>query len=169
MIHKIELLAMSSSSDEDDDRLNRETQSPRPRANSAPVQTLHGITRPTLNLNGNDTLSRALAGHRLKTGMGTNKNNSKGGRIGRSLSRDRQRHVSMQSRREDLDMRCCRISVLLVTMQLCLGAAVTSLGFYMQTLSESLLVRECPFWAGVPVSELYSLYSELQKFTIHTK
>ena len=73
-------------------------------------------------------------------------------RNGRSVSRDR--HVSMQSRREDLEMRCCRINVLLVTMQLCLGVTVTSLGFYMQTLTTTLFVRECPFWAGVPVSNM---------------
>ena len=64
----------------------------------------------------------------------------------------RRRQFSVQSRRENLEMKCCRINVLLVIMQLSLGTVVTALGFYMQTLSPSIQVRECPFWAGIPVS-----------------
>lgn len=48
--------------------------------------------------------------------------------------------------------RCCRINVLLVIMQLCLGGMVTTLAFYMGTLTPSLKIRECPYWAGIPVS-----------------
>lgn len=54
--------------------------------------------------------------------------------------------------RESFEMRCCRINVLLVVMQMCLGATVTALGFYMETLTTSLSLRECAYWAGIPVS-----------------
>lgn len=64
----------------------------------------------------------------------------------------RHRQFSVQSRRENFEMKCCRINVLLVIMQMSLGAVVTGLAFYMQTLSPSLAVRECPYWAGIPVS-----------------
>ncbi|ELU09876.1 hypothetical protein CAPTEDRAFT_37582, partial [Capitella teleta] len=48
----------------------------------------------------------------------------------------------------------CRIHVLLVVMQSCLGLVVTALGVYMRTLTSTLVLRECPFWAGAPVSTL---------------
>ena len=51
-----------------------------------------------------------------------------------------------------IQIRCCRINVLLVIMQLCLGGMVTTLAFYMGTLTPSLKIRECPYWAGIPVS-----------------
>ena len=63
----------------------------------------------------------------------------------------RRRTISVQSR-EHFEMRCCRINVLLVVMQLCLGIVITALGLYMETLTGSLKIRECPYWAGVPVS-----------------
>ena len=53
--------------------------------------------------------------------------------------------------------RCCRINVLLVTMQVCLGGMVTALAFYMETLTPTLGIRECPYWAGIPVSIHYIL------------
>ena len=65
---------------------------------------------------------------------------------------NRIRTVSVSSTRDSLEMKCCRINVLLVTMQFCLGVAVTGLGFYMRTLSPSLGLRDCPYWAGAPVS-----------------
>lgn len=65
---------------------------------------------------------------------------------------NRIRTVSISSRRDSLEMKCCRINVLLVTMQFCLGVTVTGLGLYMQTLTPSLSLKDCPYWAGAPVS-----------------
>ena len=59
--------------------------------------------------------------------------------------------TSLNKTYESFEMRCCKINVLLVTMQLCLGATITALGFFMQTLTSTLRIRECPFWAGIPV------------------
>lgn len=56
-----------------------------------------------------------------------------------------------------LEMRCCRVEVLLVTMQTGLGLAVTGLGLYMLRLSSSLLITDCPFWAGLPVGTVVQL------------
>ena len=54
--------------------------------------------------------------------------------------------------------RCCRINVLLVIMQVCLGGMVTALAVYMETLTPSLRMRECPYWAGLPVSRRHSSF-----------
>lgn len=70
----------------------------------------------------------------------------------------RRRTISVQSR-EHFEMKCCRINVLLVVMQLCLGIMITALGLYMETLTESLKIREYPYWAGVPVSESIMLHN----------
>ena len=68
-------------------------------------------------------------------------------------SKNMQRRISRTSRtRESFEMKCCRINVLLVVMQLCLGVVITALAFYMETLTPSLQLRECPYWAGIPVS-----------------
>ena len=40
-------------------------------------------------------------------------------------------------------------------MQVCLGGMVTALAFYMETLTPTLGIRECPYWAGIPVSIHY--------------
>ena len=61
-----------------------------------------------------------------------------------------------------LETRCCRVEVLLVSMQTCLGVAIVVLGFYMQYLSSSLLIVDCPFWSGVPVR-----YYPLKKRQFH--
>ena len=42
-------------------------------------------------------------------------------------------------------------------MQVCLGGMVTALAFYMETLTPTLGIRECPYWAGIPVSILLIL------------
>ena len=80
-----------------------------------------------------------------------------GGGGGGGVRRSRIRQLSVQSQRENLAMKCCRINVLLVIMQLALGGVVTALGFYMQTLTPSMQVRECPYWAGIPVSDHFFL------------
>lgn len=68
----------------------------------------------------------------------------------------RLRQFSVQSR-EHLELKCCRINVLLVVMQSCMGVVVTALAFYMQTLTSTLVLRECPYWAGIPVSQTFKL------------
>ena len=67
--------------------------------------------------------------------------------------RPRIRQFSVQSR-EHFELKCCRIHVLLVVMEFCLGVVVTALSFYMRTITPSLPIAECPSWAGVPVSGL---------------
>ncbi|CAH1782945.1 unnamed protein product [Owenia fusiformis] len=54
-------------------------------------------------------------------------------------------------KRENFEMKCCKIKVLLVTMQLCVGIVITALSFYLQTLSSSMKIRETPYWAGLPL------------------
>lgn len=93
------------------------------------------------------TVPQSMVAHDLRTNQASST---------RSLRRPRMRHLSVSSsRRETFEMRCCRINVLLVTMQLSLGVVITSLGFYMQTLTPSLGVRDAPYWAGIPVSSLF--------------
>ena len=62
------------------------------------------------------------------------------------------RKLSLPRTKESFEARCCKIHVLLVVMQLCLGTVIAALGFYMESLSPSLKIRECPYWAGIPVS-----------------
>lgn len=73
-------------------------------------------------------------------------------RAGRGRKGSALKRLSMQ--KESFEIRCCRISVLLVTMQMALGTTITALGFYMETLTSSLTLRECSHWAGIPVSIL---------------
>ena len=145
----------------------------RPRAHSAPVVSLLS-TRPrtggpTPNGSGLTVLTgsgsphpalRKISQNGLTTSFCTAGNSpyyQRGSRASIGLHGTRLRTISICSRKESLEMRCCRINVLLVTMQLCLGTTVTALGFYMETISPSLSIRECPYWAGIPVSHV-SLY-----------
>ena len=76
----------------------------------------------------------------------------------RGQRRYTRRQSTLQQHAENMELRCCRINVLLVTMQTFLGVTITALGFYMQTLTTSLPLYETPFWAGFPVSCIsYSL------------
>ena len=75
---------------------------------------------------------------------------ARGGARSRSMAAARPR-----GRRESFEMKCCRINVLLVVMELGLGIVITALGFYMQTLTPSLKARELPYWAGIPVSNIF--------------
>ncbi|KAK2157602.1 hypothetical protein LSH36_188g05041 [Paralvinella palmiformis] len=68
--------------------------------------------------------------------------------------------------RETWEVRCCRISVLLVIMQICLGVTVTALAFYMERLSTSIPTKECPYWAGIPVSIWISIVVFTRKYII---
>ena len=137
---------------------------PRPKANSLP--TLESNATPTMldSYAGDEQDSLGLKGGNhdsqpsMFNGMSTtvpqnlahhDLNNSH--QPSARARQHRRRTISVQSR-EHFEMRCCRINVLLVVMQLFLGIVITALGLYMETLTKSLKIRECPYWAGVPVS-----------------
>lgn len=47
---------------------------------------------------------------------------------------------------------CCSLRLFLVFWQLILGAAITAMSFYLFFyVTDSLKVRDAPFWAGIPV------------------
>lgn len=71
----------------------------------------------------------------------------------RSKHRSGARRCSFAAQREHLEHHLCRINVLLVTMQLGLGASMTALGLFLKQLSPSLTWKECAVWAAGPVSE----------------
>ena len=48
--------------------------------------------------------------------------------------------------------RCCNASVGLVAAQCMCGVVITALAVYMQISALVFTTRECPHWAGVPVS-----------------
>lgn len=62
----------------------------------------------------------------------------------------RSRHGSSQGH-NNCCMRCCHVHVLLVVTQLLLGGAITALAFYMETLAVTIALRDCPYWAGIPL------------------
>ncbi len=145
--------------------------SPRPRAHSAPQVSLLSTTTSNGGVVTSPHRHGGSSGIRtMQNGMATTVPQSMVPHdlrcshtpSNRSLRRiPRQRHLSVSSRRESFEMRCCRINVLLVTMQLCLGVVVTALGFYMQTLTPTLGVRDSPYWAGIPVS-IHTLFPHHQ-------
>jgi len=66
----------------------------------------------------------------------------------------RSRHGSNQGH-GNCCMRCCHVHVMLVVVQLLLGGAITALAFYLETLAVTIAPRDCPYWAGIPVSTSY--------------
>ncbi|XP_064631982.1 sarcospan-like isoform X2 [Lineus longissimus] len=94
--------------------------------------------------------------------------------IHRPNRRYTRRQSTLQQHKENMELRCCRINVLLVTMQTFLGITITALGFYMRTLTLSLQYYECPFWAGIPLSltgtiGMYLCATDFKAYTGSTK
>ena len=53
---------------------------------------------------------------------------------------------------------CCSLRLFLVFWQLVLGATITAMSLYLFFyVTDSLKIRDTPFWAGIPVSYLVSL------------
>ncbi|XP_074646232.1 sarcospan-like [Tubulanus polymorphus] len=75
--------------------------------------------------------------------------NHRGATTGRRFTR---RQSTLQQHKENMELRCCRITVLLVIMQTFLGIIITALGFYLRRLTLSIPLIETPFWAGIPLS-----------------
>ncbi|XP_013404122.1 uncharacterized protein LOC106169229 isoform X2 [Lingula anatina] len=67
-----------------------------------------------------------------------------------SMGQQVQRHFQHVTR-ESCEMHCCRIHILLTTMQLCLGSTIIGLGAFMGVAIPSLHTRETPYWAGIPL------------------
>ena len=49
-------------------------------------------------------------------------------------------------------VRCCQGRLCLVLLQLFLGIGISLLAFHMESLTSTFRFRDCPYWAGIPVS-----------------
>ena len=56
------------------------------------------------------------------------------------------------------DCQCCRLHILLVTLQVLLGVTITAMSLYVQLFIPAARLRETPYWAGVPVSLFVCLF-----------
>jgi hypothetical protein len=64
---------------------------------------------------------------------------------------------------------CCSLRLFLVFWQLILGAAITAMSFYLFFyVTDSLKVRDTPFWAGIPVCiySIVNICSMLRKWDV---
>lgn len=137
----------------------------RPRAHSAPAVTtlgIHPVRWKKKGVNGMEIEFHPMLNGHAKTGSKNHNNNTNfvhrncrhSRRNNHTQQRARRMSVSarMNRHRETLEMKCCKIHVLLVLMQICLGCSITGLGIYMAAWTPTLETRETPYWAGIPVS-----------------
>ncbi|XP_041350526.1 sarcospan-like [Gigantopelta aegis] len=72
------------------------------------------------------------------------------------------------------DCRCCRIHILLVTLQVLLGVAITAMSLYLQLYIPVARVRDTPYWAGIPlclagVAGIYYCATDFRSYTSTSK
>lgn len=59
--------------------------------------------------------------------------------------------------RQKYNIQCCTLPVCLITLQVLLGVTVIVFGVTMLHMTPSLKTRDAPYWAGIVVSDLWTL------------